>query len=171
MAFVANRPFEYEGAYTRAYRDMEMRVDIDGREVPVSLAALAPGKWSEFIKPPPDSLPMWAVTIAPHDTTRVHIKYRVSSSGGAEGHHGDMKLQYYCRPAALWAGPIGHATIRFQMRNLGDYLLRSIEWEGEGACLTISPSGWRGSASSGTYEWRFENWEPTEDIWVEVKWR
>lgn len=108
MAFVSNRPFEYEGAYTRAYRDMEMRVDIEGRDVAVRLAPLVKEKWDEFIKPLPDSLPMWAVTIAAHDTTRVHMRYRVAPSGGAEGHHGHMALQYRCRPAAqaeAQAGP------------------------------------------------------------------
>lgn len=169
MAFVTNRPFGEPGVYRRFYDALDMTVRIDGRDVPVAIAGLRRSSWLDVIAQPPDSLPAWPVSIAPRDTIRVAMAYRVSPSGGSDGHQGGMELTYRCRPAALWAGRIDRAVVRFTMSELDRYVLASIHREGTEACLSVRPSGW--SRNSGAFEWSYRDWEPDQDISIGVEWK
>ncbi len=183
MAFVTNAHNWLPGNMGPFYAELDMVVDIDGAAVPVQMAPVHASSWADLVKPPPDSLPAWTVTIPPRDTVRVHMTYRVWPSGGSDGHTGGMALTYRCRPAALWAGPVGKAVIRFRMDRLEQYVMRSISSAYEIVCLDVRPTGWGTDVEDRAWDredrhraervfvWEFQEWEPEEDVSVGVEWR
>jgi len=143
MAFVTNS-FQGPPGYTaRFYAALDMKVDIAGAPVAVRSEPVRVLDWTGMITPPPDSLPVWNVTIPARDTVRVHMTYRVWPSGGSDGSSGGMALSYRTRPAALWAGPVGRAAVRFRMRGLDRYAMRSLSSEHASICVEVRPEGWR----------------------------
>jgi hypothetical protein len=163
MAFVANPPFAPTAdGYRAQYSHARFDVSLDGSPIEVRYAPVADGQWRDFVRSAPDSLPVWRITLAPGATAQVHMCYDVSWSGGSDGGHSSTGLTYHARPAALWAGRLESATIRFELDPLAALILECAPQLGECFSFSIEPPGYKWY--DGRFEWRYEDWKPDTDF-------
>jgi hypothetical protein len=139
-------------------------VKCEGKKVPLHYATIDRRAWLPYTTDPPGSLPVWDLVIGPTDTLHLNMTYPVYWTG--DNGDGWWRSLYNTRPASLWAGSIGHAKVEFEFDQFTGTLLR--DGCPAGACETrFSPSGY--AWSGWRLVWEFDEWEPREDIAVEVK--
>jgi hypothetical protein len=139
-------------------------VQCKGRRVPLHYARIDRDAWLPYASDPPESLPVWDLVIGPTDTLHLNMTYPVYWTG--DSGDGWWRSVYNTRPASLWAGSVGHAKIQFEFDQFTGTLLR--DGCPAGACETrFSPKGY--AWSGWKLVWEFDEWEPREDIAVEVK--
>ncbi|MEZ4647715.1 MAG: hypothetical protein R3E97_02825 [Candidatus Eisenbacteria bacterium] len=120
-------------------------------------------RWEPFAGGDLDSLPVWDVQIPGDDTVGVRCVYPVAWDGDGDIGSYSTGLTYHTKAAALWAGVIERAE--FEIELFGD-LWRFLQCTDPTVppyvAAEIAPPGywWNGHA----LYWKFENWEPTEDI-------
>lgn len=113
-----------------------------------------------------DSLPVFAVEIAPGDSAALDISYAVAWSGGGDGGHGAREFRYIAKPAALWAGTIDRASFRLRFDPVQD-LAQQVRWGRlREYRLRITPANHE--FLDGELRWEFRNWEPSEDISLSI---
>ncbi len=163
MAFVTDPPFAptAEG-YRRQYDSAGFEVSVDGPPVEVRYAPVARGRWSDVVRSAPDSLPVWRITLNAGATRQVKMKYSVSWSGGSDGGHSYTEFTYHARAAALWAGRIETASIRFELDPLAALILECSPQLGKCFHYSISPPDYKWY--HGALQWDFADWEPTTDF-------
>lgn len=129
------------------------------------MADIPPKKITDF----PSSV-VWDVSWAPGETKIIRVSFEMGwpmtlrgSNNMAEG----WQVMYIVSTGALWKGPIGRADIsikypvdkKFFQLPLGDK--RQVSY----------PENIKQN-DENTIVWHFENWTPTEEIWLaELKWR
>lgn len=100
---------------------------------------------------------VWEVKWAPGETKIIRVSYEVGSReliAGSTITAGCTQLLYIVRTGALWKGPIGRADITF----------RGLEPLRETKIVSYPQQArWNGAAE---LSWHFENWTPTEDLWL-----
>jgi hypothetical protein len=106
---------------------------------------------------------VWEVNWAPAETKTISVSYQMGEPGflpGSTCFAQVTQILYVVRTGALWRGPIGKAdiTIRFSHKNdSSDHFIKPE--------LVAYPEVGRW-ASTSEWTWHFENWIPTDDIWV-----
>jgi hypothetical protein len=163
MAFVTNPPLaRTPDGYRRQYADALFNVTLDGSPVTVQYSPVAADRWTDFISVAPDSLPTWWVEIGPCATVQLNMSYNVSWSGGSEGGHSNADFTYHARPAALWAGPIKEAEIRFELNPLAAQILKCGPQLEPCFSFSIDPPGYQWLDTG--FSWYYKDWEPTTDF-------
>jgi hypothetical protein len=164
MAFVTGEKRPTFPDVVETFRDSRFSVRMAGQDVPVTMKAILTEDWSSVMDAPPDSLPVWEITIAANETAFVVIKYDVWWSGRiADSGDRDVPFfRYNARPAALWAGPIEECDIVFSIDGINTGLLRCLLEDGHCAKAVIDPPGydWRFDG----IHWHFQHWEPDRDF-------
>lgn len=147
-----------------------MRVRVGGRDVDVRMERADSAQWARFEMAEPDSLPVWSVAIPAGETTFVEIEYAIAWSGGSDGSSDGRDLRYFARPAALWAGTIGHATFRLHLGEMVTNLLRdrAINRDDSSVRLRIEPPDARWTRDG--LEWVRTEWEPDTDFRFGIDW-
>lgn len=117
----------------------------------------------------------WHQTWEPHEVKTVHLTYVI---GQPELYHGVVdgwRLRYMVRTGALWKGPIGRADFTFRLKGnwLGETFAtamlsgrRSSTGNVEGSTVTCSYPENARRISPLEVHWHFENWVPSEEIWL-----
>jgi hypothetical protein len=170
MAFMTSEPREFPPELSsQMYRDANFRVEMNGRELPFRFEGLEKGRWAEIEMSPPDSLPVWEVTIPRGETVSLHMTYDVLWSGGADGSHLHREFSYRARPAALWAGVVEEAEVSFLFDELTARLLRCLPGS-DGGCFRwkIEPEGYEWVP--GGVRWHMAQWEPSRDFGISFDW-
>jgi hypothetical protein len=147
-----------EGPYVETYlwAHTNFVVLVNGREVSVETAPAKPGAWANYLQYPTDTLPVWTVTVKAREEAHISISYRSMKHGGS----GVAVYRYLAKAAALWAGPIEYATIRFV---LGEWVTWEVEESrSEYSIYRISPKDYQ--IKKAGLVWVRENWEPDEDF-------
>ena len=143
---------------------------LDGSPLPVRREAARKRAWRELLYEMPDSLPVFDVPI-PADSVAVFvINSRITWSGGSDGNDSGVRLRYIATPARLWAGPVGHAEIRFRFSGLDAALLKKA-WKTtaqDSLQVTIAPAGF--TWTNDGVLWKFDQWEPRENPTVSIDW-
>jgi hypothetical protein len=156
-------PQEFEMSFlesgpSRSYREPGFRVLVDNHPVHMSLAKTDRARWSRFEPHPPDSLPVWKVSINSLQEATVIIHFLVSWSGS----NGYLYFRYYARPAALWADSIEYALIEFRIDETRAEGVLGAEWQ----CTKrrVEPAG-HNLTPTGVL-WALSNWEPASDFLI-----
>lgn len=160
MAFVLGPPIGDGSVEEResTMRDYSFAVSQDGKPRAVRFVATTSefGRWTDGRQ---DSMPAWDLSLPPHGTTTVVMKYSAGWDGHCDG--GCYSLfRYYARPATLWAGVIERANFRFRLGDslwVARLLAPSPLWSYE---CSPSTAKWHGEAVT----WEFRNWEPDSDL-------
>ena len=122
---------------------------------------------------------VWDMTWAPNETKSIRVSYEMGEPAYLSGLREITEvtqLLYIVRTGALWKGPIGSAdvSIRFVTPppKPGEEVKPEIGLQSYPSPNLISwpqNARWIGPEGKPTeVRWHFENWTPTEDIWV--KW-
>jgi hypothetical protein len=163
MAFLTNAPFApTPDGYRVQYEGARFTVTLDGSPLDVRHSPVAAVRWTGLDDMPPDSLPTWRVALRPGATGQLDMSYDVSWSGGSDGGSSSSELTYHARPAALWAGPIREAEIRFELNPLAALILECSPQLGRCFSFSIDPPGYRWLGAG--FGWSFKDWEPTTDF-------
>ncbi len=156
MAFVYTRP--------QMYNSREFMVYISASPVqhlPVHFEPIDKEQFREFMRNPPDSLPVWELTIPAQEQVTVGIAYDISwSTGGSR-----YLFRYHARPATLWEGNVEEAEIRIWFPGLFGWLIRCGAVDN---CLSwaIEPEGYEWTERG--IEWHLTDWEPSQDFVLRV---
>jgi hypothetical protein len=145
-------------------------VSIDGQPVTIRKEPIDHARWEEFAVGLPDSLPVWEVTIPARDSVSVNIDYEIEWSGGSDSITDGRELQYYARPARLWAGALRRATFRLHLGQIVTALLRdrAINRDDSAVRLRIEPPDARWTFDG--LEWQRTDWEPDTDFRFGIDW-
>lgn len=110
-----------------------------------------------------DECVVWDVTWAPGETKTIEVAYELGEPiplPGSSALASGWQLTYVVRTGALWKGPIGRADIvmKFPVESWGSEYFLPLR-------RTSYPevARWDGLRQ---ISWHFENWTPTDDIWV-----
>jgi hypothetical protein len=101
---------------------------------------------------------VWRMDFQPHQTIRLVNRYMTSWDYLGGGPWGDYSVRYVLTTGSTWQGPIGDAVItltvpeELPLPQLSDTLEACWDWSG-------SPE-----VSGRTVEWRFSDFEPSEDL-------
>lgn len=170
VGFVTNAPWRRDGdASAGGFRSADLEVKQEQKPVPVRYEAVDKDRWAPFLGVPPDSLPVWEVTIGAHATTHLFIAYDGVPDTGCDGSHCSLSAVYHAKTASLWAGTLEHASIRFEFSSLTAKLL---DCGGDAeSCLSIRVAPEGALRTAGGYVWDLSNWEPDTDFSVRVDWQ
>jgi hypothetical protein len=106
-------------------------------------------------KPYPSNM-VWEMQWAPREVKVIKLWYEMGVPAFLPGSNQiarGMELRYVVKTGALWKGPIGRADITIKLGTLPK------------PDQTSYSDGVRWSGSD-TLTWHFENWMPTDDIWI-----
>jgi hypothetical protein len=149
---------------------LELEVHLlDGTALPVRREAARKRAWREVAEAMPDSLPVFDVRVPADSTVDLVINSRITWSGGSDGDNTGVLLRYIATPARLWAGPVGHAEIRFRFSDLEAVLLKNA-WKApqDSLRVSIAPAGFTWTIDGVL--WKFDHWEPRENPTVSIDW-
>lgn len=162
MTFLVT-PDPFQDSIDATWRSYGFTVEAGGVTLPVRWSAASVDHWRPFAITPPDSLPVWTLTIPGGTTLPIAISYAVSwSGGGGEGADYERQFSYRARPARLWAGRLDFAQIRIRTNRLLELVGNPDAGVAECTPAVISPPGW--FVDEGLITWRFEDWQPDADI-------
>jgi hypothetical protein len=146
-------------------------VDAQGRETSPECEKIRP---DEIDKSPFDfgAAYAWDVTWAPRETKTINVNYAIGSMLLHDPFVSGWRLAYVVNTGAFWKGPIGSAEFTFRFRapsasyppSLDDAFL-----ERPGPDVAYPGYSYPDHArriSPTEIQWRFEDWTPTEDVWV-----
>jgi hypothetical protein len=150
------------------YHQAAFSARVGRQAAPIEIWAVDASSWPDSLGSPPDSIPVWRVTIGPNATENVEIRYHITAGGGAEGNHIYVETTYRARPAALWAGTISRAKIIFRLDPLAAALLRCSKDPGSCVHMSITPAGYQWLDES--ILWQMTDWEPEQDFQFAVDW-
>jgi hypothetical protein len=112
---------------------------------------------------------IWDVTWAPRETKIIRVHFQMGEPMVLRGSNDlarGWRLMYIVSTGALWKGPIGRADISIRLPK------ENSQWTaGPGTRRTWSYSDRATWDGKHTLSWHFENWTPTEEIWLQsVDW-
>jgi hypothetical protein len=171
MDFVTNTDWKSgvsEGPFTERTGFQVLVVARERRAVPVRMVGVDKSRWRGVLPSPPDSLPAWDVSFRPRGKVTLQISYDASWSGGCGGPDCTYWMRYIAKPARLWAGSIGHASITFEFDPLTRVLMRCNPDFIECLKLSAKPEGFVQSPRGFT--WKLRDWEPDENFEVRAEW-
>jgi hypothetical protein len=132
-----------------------------------------PREWDSFTRPTPATVDafteavIWEAAWAPSETACFRVRFDMGDPKYVSGSNfltSGAQLTYVVSTGALWAGPIGRADITLRT----DAIPRDDSESGARLRRLISypdHATWR---SNEEVTWHFENWTPTEEIWLRV---
>jgi len=138
----------------------DLRVEVDGREVPVEI------RESSYGKENPDADPAeWAVypvRFRAGQPLEMVVRYRMPVAGYGKGFGAPFWVSYVLRTGAHWAGPIGRVEAVITM----DRPIREEDIVAQDALRTTTP-GW--VLEDGALRWVWEDVEPDFDLYLVLK--
>lgn len=151
-------------------------VDAEGREVSPDCEKIRP---DDIEKPPYNfgSAYVWEVSWEPRETKTITVNYVIGEMLLHELFVEGWRLSYVVNTGAFWKGPIGSAEFTFRFLapsasyppSLDDAFVDSSD-----AALLRPGYSYPEQArriSPTEVQWQFENWVPTEDVWVgHIRW-
>lgn len=165
VAFVAPSPFFGPQRLDRSadFSVYVIRQGIRPHPAKVNYERIERSRWDGMVPAEVDSLPVWEVHIPPQQTVRLRIGYNVSwSAAGPE-----CFFTYHTKTAALWAGVVKRATITITFGGLMNALLKCQNEQQECLRWNFKPSNCNWTKRG--FEWKFEDWEPSENIVITVE--
>jgi len=151
---------------------------VDGRRCPTVLTmATADTEPKAGAEQDPEQEPLpypgviqWEVSWAPGQTRTLGCSYRTGMPDHVFGLGYGRRLRYVVKTGALWQGKIGTAEITFRFANDPRRYANSTHPESVVRRTTYPDNvEW---LSDKELRWRFEDWEPEEDIFLELyTWR
>jgi hypothetical protein len=153
-------------------------------QVPVKLQMDRKGTWEDEAYPPESGSGLdypgyltWEVEWAPHETKTVRCSYDMGRARPYTGLVHGWAVHYVARTGALWkGGVIGEADFRIRVNGHVGPKSGKLPRPAPGpepAMVTATSypdvAEWK---SANEVQWHFENWTPTDDIWVKFgSWR
>jgi len=177
MAFVTNDPWPLSAKdYGALYRGANFHVQHGKEYVPFHLEALDKPRWAHLLGEPPDSLPIWHVSMRAKDTIELSMSYDVEWSGpgvsvdaDADSEYVSFTFAYHAAPASLWAGRIESAHIEFYFEDvLLPHILECVAETHACVSVDIQPPGYQWHSTF--LSWDMKDWEPTTDLSIAIAW-
>ena len=144
-------------------RGRNFRAWVEDRRADIRWMHADLDRWQAYAGGELDSLPVWELAIDAEDSVTVRCEYPVRFRHLWPG--GAFSLQYFSyhtKAAALWAGVIESAEFEIDLGDNWRYFFCNDPRQPPYITAEITPTGYHWNGRS--LLWRFENWEPSEDI-------